>query len=198
MTTKIGIDFLTAEVANTITAAASAFDTIGANNQVLTSNGSALVWADPSGGGGMTIYDDEGDLPSTGVGNGSFAYVRSDSSLYAYIDGQWVATNSRNANIFYILQTDSFSAPITGNNAFIPTRNITLTSIDLTVSSNVATNLVVRVRQNSTELQQFTILAGNGSSSGDFSNNTVLSTDSIFLDIVSGSGTDLVAKFIYK
>lgn len=94
MTTKIGLNFLDAEVANTITAAASAFDTLGANGQVLTSNGSALVWAEASGGGGSGGSFQALTRGSITAGRGVVLNSNSTVSAVNVSISTWTGTNT--------------------------------------------------------------------------------------------------------
>ena len=98
---------------------------------------------------------------------------------------------------FYILQTGAFTGPITGTVEFTPTNTITILAIEASISSIEATNIVFAVLKNGVVLQEFTIPAGSIELQAAFINNTITSSDIITLNIISGSGQDLVAQFTY-
>ncbi len=134
--------------------------------------------------------------PSADIG--TLAFVSDNSSIYAFNGSEWIDTNPNTRNFFYILQTNSFTGPITGNVGFAPTRTIQLQSLEANVATNTSTTIVLTVRKNNDTLQQFSLTGGQLGLVSDFSNNSVTTSDTIYLDITSGSGTDLVARFNYK
>lgn len=134
--------------------------------------------------------------PSADIG--TLAFVSDNSSIYAFNGSEWIDTNPNTRNFFYILQTNSFTGPITGNVGFTPTRTIQLQSLEANVATNTSTTIVLTVRKNNDTLQQFSLTGGQLGLVSDFSNNSVTTSDTIYLDITSGSGTDLVARFNYK
>ena len=111
-------------------------------------------------------------------------------SITAYVQ-------ARIGSQFYILQTGSFTGPITGTVQFTPTSTITILAIEASISSIEATNIVFAVLKNGVLLQEFTIQAGTIELQSAFTNNTITSSDVITLNIVSGSGQDLVVQFTY-
>jgi len=134
------------------------------------------------------------NFPANPANNQTFT---SNGRLYVFDSAKsaWriVVTES-----FYLLQVNAFTAPITGNVGYVPTETIQLLSIDLTLAVNASANIVVAVRKNNDQLQEFTISSGALSLTANFTANSITTSDTVFLDIVSGSGTDLVAKFNYK
>jgi len=99
--------------------------------------------------------------------------------------------------VFYLLQLNPFTSPITGNVGFSPTETIQLLSINITLNEHVSSGITIRIKKNNTSLQEFTINTGELSFSADFNTNSITTSDNIYLDIVSGSGADLSAKFNY-
>jgi hypothetical protein len=95
------------------------------------------------------------------------------------------------------VQTSAFASTITGNVGFVPTRTIQLQSIEASVASKTS-NITIRVRKNSSTLQEFVISGDSLSITGDFSSNTFTTSDTVFMDIIAGAGVDLAVKFNYK
>jgi hypothetical protein len=142
------------------------------------------------------IYATVAELPAS-VATGTLAFVTAVSRLFIYNGTSWINTAPATKNFFYILQTGSFTGPITGNVNYSPTRTITLSSIEASIAQAESANIVFSVMKNGTTLQSFTLLAGDTSLEGDFGNNLVATTDIVTMDIVSGSGQDLAVRFIY-
>jgi hypothetical protein len=164
----------------------------------VAANGQIGTPAPVTGGGvGVTVYDTVAELPESGT-IGSQAFVTGNNKLYVWNGISWVDISANVRNYFYIVQTDQFTGPITGDQGYTPTRTIQLQSIEAVVSSKTSINIIIRVRKNNTTLQEFTITGDNLSVEADFSNNTFTTSDDVFLDIVEGSGTDLVVKFNYS
>ena len=99
---------------------------------------------------------------------------------------------------FYLLQLNPFTGPITGNVGFTPTETIQLLSINATLVEHTSAGITIRINKNGTSLQEFIIAAGELSLTADFNANSITTSDTVYLDIVSGSGTDLTVKFNYK
>lgn len=99
---------------------------------------------------------------------------------------------------FYLIQVNAFTAPITGNVGFTPTETVQLLSIDVTLAEHTSAGITIRINKNGTSLQEFNINAGELSLTANFNTNSITTSDTVYLDIVSGSGTDLAVKFNYK
>ena len=99
---------------------------------------------------------------------------------------------------FYLIQLNTFTAPITGNVGFTPTETVQLLSIDATLAEHTSAGITIRINKNGTSLQEFTISTGELSLTDNFNTNSITTSDTVYLDIVSGSGTDLTIKFNYK
>ena len=143
------------------------------------------------------FYSNVASLPANST-IGTIAFVSDNSSLYAFNGAEWVDTNPNTRNFFYILQTNSFTGPITGNVGYVPTRTIQLQSFEANVATNTNTTITLTVRKNNSTLQQFVLTGGQLGLTADFSNNSITTSDTIYLDVTSGSGSDLVARFNYK
>lgn len=142
------------------------------------------------------IYATTASLPA-GATTGTLAYVTDVARLFIYTGAAWVNTAPATKNFFYILQTGSFSGPITGNVSYSPTRTITLSAIEASIAQAESANIVFSVMKNGTTLQSFTLLAGDTSIESDFGNNSITTSDLVTMNIVSGSGQDLAVRFIY-
>lgn len=142
------------------------------------------------------IYATTASLPAS-VATGTLAFVTAVSRLFIYNGTAWINTAPATKNFFYILQTGSFTGPITGNVNYSPTRTITLSSIEASIAQAESANIVFSVMKNGTTLQSFTLLAGDTSLESDFGNNLITTADIVTMDIVSGSGQDLAVRFIY-
>jgi hypothetical protein len=142
------------------------------------------------------IYANVAALPAS-VATGTLAFVTAVSRLFIYTGSAWVNTAPATKNFFYILQTGSFTGPITGNVNYSPTRTITLSSIEASIAQAESANIVFSVMKNGSTIQSFTLLAGQTSLESDFGNNNITTSDVVTMNIVSGSGQDLAVRFIY-
>ena len=142
------------------------------------------------------IYANVAALPAS-VATGTLAFVTAVGRLYIYNGTAWINTAPATKNFFYILQTGSFSGPITGNVNYSPTRTITLSSLEASIAQAESANIVFTVMKNGSTVQSFTLLAGQTSLESDFGNNSIATTDVVTMNIVSGSGQDLAVRFIY-
>ena len=142
------------------------------------------------------IYATVAALPASAV-TGTLAFVTAVSRLFIYNGTAWINTAPATKNFFYILQTGSFTGPITGNVNYSPTRTITLSSIEASIAQAESANIVFSVMKNGSTIQSFTLLAGDTSLEGDFGNNSIATSDIVTMNIVSGSGQDLAVRFIY-
>jgi carbamoylphosphate synthase small subunit len=98
---------------------------------------------------------------------------------------------------FYLVQLNTFTGPVTGNVGFTPIKTIQLMSIQVSLAINTSTTIVFQIRKNNESLQEFTIDSDQLSLTAGVNTNSITTDDSVFLDIISGSGTDLVMKFNY-
>ena len=144
-----------------------------------------------------SIYANIASLPAGSVTTGTLAFVTDVSRLFIYNGSAWINTAPATKNFFYILQTGSFSGSITGNVGYTPTRTITLSSLEASIAQAESANIVFSVQKNGSTLQSFTLLAGQTSLESDFGNNTITTSDTVSMNIVSGSGQDLAVRFIY-
>ena len=153
------------------------------------------------GGGGsslVTIYANVAALPSSNISAGQLAFVTDVGRLFIYnAAGAWINTAPSTKNFFYLLQSGAFSGPITGTVEYVPLSTIVLRSLEASLPTAAAANIVLAVQKNGSLLQQFTLTAGNTLLEADFTNNSITTSDDITLNIVSGSGTDLAVRFIY-
>jgi hypothetical protein len=142
------------------------------------------------------IYATVAELPASAA-TGTLAFVTAVSRLFIYNGTAWINTAPATKNFFYILQTGSFTGPITGNVGYTPIGTITLSSLEASVAQAGVANIVFSVMKNGTTLQSFTLLAGQTSLESDFGNNVITTADTVTMNIVSGSGQDLAVRFIY-
>ena len=163
--------------------------------QVLTSNGSSAVWSDISAG--TSIYSTIAELPLAGA-VGSLAYVTQNSTLYLFNGQQWISASPGTKNFFYIVQAGTFSGPIVGDAAYSPSRSITITSIEATLSQAPAGSVTFSLLKNGVSIQQFTIPSGQSLLEADVSSNNINTSDTVTMNVVSGSGQDLAVRFIYR
>ena len=176
---------------------------LGTAGQVLTVNAgaTALEFAAAAGGGGsslVTIYANVAALPSSNISAGQLAFVTDVGRLFIYnAAGAWINTAPSTKNFFYLIQSGAFSGPITGTVEYVPLSTIVLRSLEASLPTAAAANIVLAVQKNGSLLQQFTLTAGNTLLEADFTNNSITTSDDITLNIVSGSGTDLAVRFIY-
>jgi len=170
--------------------------TLGTN---LSFTGTTLNAAGGGGGSSLvTIYANVAALPSSNISAGQLAFVTDVGRLFIYnAAGAWINTAPSTKNFFYLLQSGSFSGPITGTVEYVPQSTIVLRSLEASLLTASGTNIVIAVQKNGTLLQQFTLTAGNILLEADFTNNSITTSDDITLNIVSGSGTDLAVRFIY-
>ena len=153
-----------------------------------------------AGGGSslVTIYASVANLPSSNISAGQLAFVTDVGRLFIYnAAGAWINTAPSTKNFFYLIQSGSFSGPITGTVEYVPLSTIVLRSLEASLPTASGTNIVIAVQKNGSLLQEFTLTAGNILLEADFTNNSITTSDDITLNIVSGSGTDLAVRFIY-
>jgi hypothetical protein len=175
---------------------------LGTAGQVLTVNAGATALEFASGGGGgsslVTIYANVAALPSSNISAGQLAFVTDVGRLFIYnAAGAWINTAPSTKNFFYLIQSGSFSGPITGTVEYVPLSTIVLRSLEASLPTASGTNIVIAVQKNGSLLQEFTLTAGSTLLEADFTNNSITTSDDITLNIVSGSGTDLAVRFIY-
>lgn len=86
--------------------------------------------------------------------------------------------------------------PITGTSRYYPRTNVTITNIKAWLSENAIANVVANIKKNNVVIQNVTILAGNDSMNESVS-ISLLTTDFITIDVVSGTGKDLTIRMDY-
>ncbi len=153
-----------------------------------------------AGGGSslVTIYASVANLPSSNISAGQLAFVTDVGRLFIYnAAGAWINTAPSTKNFFYLIQSGSFSGPITGTVEYVPQSTIVLRSLEASLPTASGTNIVIAVQKNGSLLEEFTLTAGSTLLEEDFTNNSITTSDDITLNIVSGSGTDLAVRFIY-
>jgi hypothetical protein len=170
--------------------------TLGTN---LSFTGTTLNAAGGGGGSSLvTIYENVAALPSSNISAGQLAFVTDVGRLFIYnAAGAWINTAPSTKNFFYLIQSGSFSGPITGTVEYVPLSTIVLRSLEASLPTASGTNIVIAVQKNGSLLQEFTLTAGSTLLEADFTNNSITTSDDITLNIVSGSGTDLAVRFIY-
>jgi hypothetical protein len=143
---------------------------------------------------GVTTYANVGALPATST-SGTLAYVTSTKGLYVWDGASWL--NSNEQTTFYLIRAGTFTGPLTGTKTFSPNRTIALSTLTATVDAAVSGALIFSVMKNSVELQQFSILSGQSTVTSSFTTNSILATDLISINMISGSATDLTVRIDY-
>lgn len=143
------------------------------------------------------VYQTVGQLPVSAA-SGALAYVVQDARLYFYTGTQWVNTAPSTKNFFYIVQSGNFTGPIVGDAEYSPDRTITIAAIEATLATAASGPVVFQILKNGTSIQQFTIQSGQTTVESDVTSNSINTTDTVTMNIVSGSGQDLAVRFIYR
>jgi len=107
----------------------------------------------------------------------------------------WVNSNANTT--FYMLRAGSFVAPLTGTKTFNPDRTVSLQTLTATIEQSVNAAVIFSINKNGSELQQFTIPTGQNTVTANFTTNSILTTDTLTLDVDSGSGENLTVKVDY-
>jgi hypothetical protein len=163
----IGSNTVNHRVSNTLTVnTISANGSVGATNQVLTSNGSTVYWSTPTGGGAsVTISDTAPSSPSAG----NLWYSSATGDTYIYYNNQWVSINETylgapvNTPLFTGLATFSNGINVVGNVTY---SNVTFTNMP-NFSNSTFTNVIANgtITANGTTGTAGYVLASGGSSS---------------------------------
>lgn len=148
-----------------------------------------------SGGAGVTTYALLSDLPSTGNTQGDLGFVTATKALYVWDGTSWVNSNANTT--FYMLRAGNFVAPLTGTKTFSPDRTVSLQTLTATIEQSVSAAVIFSINKNGSELQQFTIPTGQNTITANFTTNSILTTDTLTLDVDSGSGENLTVKVDY-
>ena len=148
-----------------------------------------------SGGAGVTTYALLSDLPTSGNTQGDLGFVTATKALYVWDGTSWVNSNANTT--FYMLRAGSFVAPLTGTKTFNPDRTVSLQTLTATIEQSVNAAVIFSINKNGSELQQFTIPTGQNTVTANFTTNSILTTDTLTLDVDSGSGENLTVKVDY-
>jgi hypothetical protein len=148
-----------------------------------------------SGGAGVTTYALLSDLPSTENTQGDLGFVAATKALYVWDGTSWVNSNAKTT--FYMLRAGNFVAPLTGTKTFSPDRTVSLQTLTATIEQSVNAAVIFSINKNGSELQQFTIPTGQNTITANFTTNSILTTDTLTLDVDSGSGENLTVKVDY-
>jgi hypothetical protein len=165
-----GVHTHTANIVISTSASIVANGTIGTANQVLTSNGSTVYWANVTGGGAsVTISDTAPSSPSAG----NLWYSSATGDLYIYYTdtngSQWVSINETylgapvNTPLFTGLATFSNGINVVGNVTY---SNVTFTNMP-NFSNSTLTNIIANgtITANSSSGTAGYVLTSGGSSS---------------------------------
>ena len=148
-----------------------------------------------SGGAGVTTYALLSDLPTADNTQGDLGFVTATKALYVWDGTSWVNSNANTT--FYMLRAGSFVAPLTGTKTFSPDRTVSLQTLTATIEQSVNAAVIFSINKNGSELQQFTIPTGQNTVTANFTTNSILTTDTLTLDVDSGSGENLTVKVDY-
>ena len=167
--------------------------------KLLDSSDVSTISAASGGGGGgssVTLLADDSALTAlTGMDSGDMGFVTGTKAFYVFDGTNWV--NPNDPSFAYLIRAGDFTGPLTGTESFSPNRTVTLQTITASIESSVASNVVFTIKKTGSSLQQFTIPAGDTLVTANFTTNSVLSSDTITLDIDSGSGRNLTVKIKY-
>lgn len=150
------------------------------------------------GGGGSSVTllaDDSALTAMTGMDSGDMGFVTGTKAFYVFDGTNWV--NPNDPSFAYLLRAGDFTGPLTGTESFSPNRTVTLQTITASIESSVSSNVVFTIKKTGSSLQQFTIPAGDTLITANFTTNSVSSSDTITLDVDSGSGRNLTVKIKY-
>jgi hypothetical protein len=178
-------------------------ESIKLGNKIITklldsSDVSTISAASGGGGGGSSVTllaDDSALTAMTGMDSGDMGFVTETKAFYVFDGTNWV--NPNDPSFAYLIRAGDFTGPLTGTESFSPNRTVTLQTITASIESSVASNVVFTIKKTGSSLQQFTIPAGDTLVTANFTTNSVLSSDTITLDVDSGSGRNLTVKIKY-
>jgi hypothetical protein len=86
---------------------------------------------------------------------------------------------------------------LTVTKTFSPDRTVSLQTLTATIEQSVNAAVIFSINKNGSELQQFTIPTGQNTITANFTTNSILTTDTLTLDVDSGSGENLTVKIDY-
>lgn len=165
------------------------------DGQVLTYNSTAGEWQALDPAAPVQVYANYASFPASG-NLGDLAFANDIDHLYVWEGTIW--RDITRANVFYIVRGGTFTGPLTGSQVFEPQQTITLTELYAQVDTPSGASLIFAVMKNGVELQQFVIPTPLTTVTGAFTANSITTADDITVDIISGSGTNLVVKISYE
>jgi len=132
----------------------------GSANQVLTSNGTDLVWDDAAGGGGLTLIQSQSVSSSTSTTFSSIPQTYKDLKIYVNTTGAstnvlWLGIKDNNsADQYWLLGVNGAGTSTAEITDLLYQRSASSTSAVFTIhdytSSNLKTGMAVSVRSSST------------------------------------------------
>ena len=143
---------------------------------------------------GVSTYANVAALPASATA-GTLAYVTTTKALYVWDGSSWLNSNAQTT--FYLIRAGTFTGPLTGTKTFSPNRTITLSTLTATVDTAVSGTLIFSVMKNGVELQQFSIASGQTTATSNVTTNSILATDTLTINIISGSATNLTVRIDY-
>lgn len=152
-------------------------------------------------GGGTSIseYDSDALLPLTENSVTDLAFVTSKNELKIWNGTQWLDINRTVGGSYYFINAGSFEGSVIGTERISPSVSITLETLEATIDQISNTTINFNLMKNNQILQSFAIPNGQTQISASFTSGlNIITTDELSLNIVSGSGKDLVVKLNYK
>jgi hypothetical protein len=153
------------------------------------------VWEPVNRPAAVAVYPLSTSLPNL-ADTGSLAFIEENKRLYIYDGNEWLDVNRTNS--FYLVRAGSFTGPLEGTTFFQPPQTMRLLELKATIDLAQPLTLVFSVMRNGVEFQQFAIPPGETEVSGLFTSNTLLTTEQISVDIITGSASNLTVKFTYE